>query len=93
MRSIRGMGVLLGDFDDQMWARKGTRPWQGWLTSRQLLDMVYHVGDGEDDVMITPTKGGRRLDAILMSPEYAQHKHMLECATKYLSHGGYHALV
>ena len=71
LRSIRGMGVLLGDFNDQMWARKGTCPWQGWLISRKLLDMAYQVGDGEDDITITPTGGGRRLGVILVSPGYA----------------------
>ena len=76
-----------------MWARKGTRPWQGWLSNRKLLDMTHHVGEGDEDVAVFPTRGMRRLDAILMSPEYAQYKHMLEYETFYLSHGGDHALV
>ena len=77
-----------------MWARKGTRPWQGWLSNRKLLDMAYHVGEGDEEVTMVPTRGMRCLDAILMSlDEYAPYKHMLEYETSHLSHGGDHTLV
>ena len=71
-----------------MWARKGTRPWQGWPVTRKLLDMVYYIRGGEEDVHVVPTRGGGCSDAILMSPGCIRYKPMLEYKTRYLTHGG-----
>ena len=73
--------------------RRGTRPWHSWLTARTILDMAYHNREMKEDVPILPTRGNRRIDAILMTPDYVQAKLHQEYNKEYLIQGGDHALV
>ena len=70
IQSIKPYDIIMGDFNDNIWASPPTRPWQKGLNNAELLDPLLatsHNPEASQYYTRIPRHGKpRRLDAILV---------------------------